>query len=155
MKRYIALFEYEEGKNGFGVVFPDIPGCFSAGDTYEEAYRMAHEALALHLEDEKKLPKPRTLEQIKKEWKDWEKWEKNYKFIPVHIALILSDNKLRKINVAIPETLLYCIDSITKNRSEFITQAIEKSFSEYKIFQKREKQKGQMGKQKGQIRNSR
>lgn len=33
-----------------GVVFPELPGCVSAGEGIEDAVRMAHEALALHLE---------------------------------------------------------------------------------------------------------
>lgn len=33
-----------------GVVFPELPGCVSAGDDVADAVRMAHEALALHLE---------------------------------------------------------------------------------------------------------
>jgi predicted RNase H-like HicB family nuclease len=33
-----------------GVVFPELPGCISAGDDLDDAVRMAHEALALHLE---------------------------------------------------------------------------------------------------------
>jgi len=126
MNNYIALFEYEDGKDGFGVVFPDIPGCFSAGDTYEEAYRMAHEALAFHLEDEEKIPKPRTLEQIKKTWEDWKEWEDNYKFMPVPIALIPINKKSKRVNIMIPETLLTHIDAIAKNRSDFITKAVEK-----------------------------
>ena len=40
----------ERGADGFGVVFPDLPGCTSAGDTVEEALRNAAEALAAHLE---------------------------------------------------------------------------------------------------------
>lgn len=34
----------------FGVVFPDVPGCFSAGDTFEEALIMAKEAIEAHFE---------------------------------------------------------------------------------------------------------
>ena len=49
MKKYIALFEYEEGENGFAVIFPDFPGLASAGDDYDDAYRMAHEGLAFHI----------------------------------------------------------------------------------------------------------
>ena len=44
---------------------------------------MAHEALSSHTEGEKKIPKPRTLEQIRKTWEDWKEWEKygNFKVI--------------------------------------------------------------------------
>ena len=119
MRRYIALFEYEEGKSGYSIVFPDVPGCYSAGDTYEEAFEMAHEALAFHLEDEEEIPTPRTLEQIKKEWEDWNEWEKDGNFVIGFVSL-------HPENIVFDERLLDRIDAITKNRSEFITQAVEK-----------------------------
>lgn len=40
----------ERGRSGFGVFFPDLPGCTSAGDTVQEAARNAEEALQAHLE---------------------------------------------------------------------------------------------------------
>ena len=42
MKKYIALFEMNN--DGVGVVFPDIPGLFSAGDNFQTAQKNAHEA---------------------------------------------------------------------------------------------------------------
>lgn len=33
-----------------GVVFPELPGCVSAGDDIDNAVKMAHEVLALHVE---------------------------------------------------------------------------------------------------------
>ena len=34
----------------YGVTVPDLPGCFSAGGTIDEAMEMAREAIELHLE---------------------------------------------------------------------------------------------------------
>ena len=34
----------------YGVTVPDLPGCFSAGRTVDEAFEMAKEAIELHLE---------------------------------------------------------------------------------------------------------
>ena len=47
--RYIfpAIFDFAE--DGISVEFPDLPGCLTCGDTQEEAWRMAREAMALHL----------------------------------------------------------------------------------------------------------
>jgi predicted RNase H-like HicB family nuclease len=49
-------------------VFPDLPGCFSAGDTLDEAVANAHEALRLYAEAEhaagRKLPQPRTFGEL-------------------------------------------------------------------------------------------
>ena len=80
-KKYIAFIELEkELKNDvLGVVFPDFPGCISCGDDYDEAFRNAHEALALHIsglkEDGIDIPEPRTLDAIEQEWEDYGDWE--------------------------------------------------------------------------------
>jgi predicted RNase H-like HicB family nuclease len=51
---YLAHVEHiayvEKSGEGFGVFFPDVPGCISAGDTIEEALSGAHESLTLHIE---------------------------------------------------------------------------------------------------------
>ena len=46
---YIGLV-HKEPDSDYGVSFPDLPGCITAGGTLEEAREMAAEALALHLE---------------------------------------------------------------------------------------------------------
>ena len=48
-RRYIGLI-HKDTDSGYGVSFPDLPGCITAGRTLEEAREMAAEALALHLE---------------------------------------------------------------------------------------------------------
>jgi predicted RNase H-like HicB family nuclease len=62
---YRALIVQDDGdgpEDGYGVVFPDLPGCTSSGDTVEQAYEHAFEALALHiegmLEEHAPLPEP-------------------------------------------------------------------------------------------------
>jgi predicted RNase H-like HicB family nuclease len=50
LRYYPALITRDDGATGFGVVFPDLPGCVSGGDTVQEAAEMAAEALALHVE---------------------------------------------------------------------------------------------------------
>ena len=45
---YFAVFE-PAGSGSFGVYFPDLPGCASMGDDFEDACRMAEESLGLHL----------------------------------------------------------------------------------------------------------
>ncbi len=46
---YPAIFHPEE--NGYSVSVPDIDGCFSEGDTLEEAMDMTADAIGLCLED--------------------------------------------------------------------------------------------------------
>jgi predicted RNase H-like HicB family nuclease len=45
----IAIIHPPEDGSGYGVTFPDLPGCVSGGATFEEAARMAEEALSGHL----------------------------------------------------------------------------------------------------------
>jgi predicted RNase H-like HicB family nuclease len=45
---YLAVLE-ANGEGGYGVFFPDVPGCISCGDDVEEALGMAREALELHI----------------------------------------------------------------------------------------------------------
>ncbi len=70
MKSYLALVHKDEGTS-YGVSFPDVPGCISAGDTFEEAVVNASEALAGHLEmmraDGDPIPTPRTFEELKRD----------------------------------------------------------------------------------------
>jgi len=67
MREYIALIHKDAGSD-YGVSFPDLPGCVTAGVDLDDARRMAEEALALHLEgmedDGEPLPEPSTLEAI-------------------------------------------------------------------------------------------
>lgn len=46
---YPIVIELGDETTAFGVVVPDLPGCFSAGDTLEEAISNAKEAIALHV----------------------------------------------------------------------------------------------------------
>jgi len=45
---YLAVFETDE-KPGFGVYFPDFPGCGTCGNDFDHALKMGKEALALHI----------------------------------------------------------------------------------------------------------
>lgn len=63
---YPAIFSYDP--DGISVEFPDLPGCLTCGDTQEEAFEMAKEAMALHLfgmeEDNDKIPEPTSLNEL-------------------------------------------------------------------------------------------
>ena len=53
---YPAIFHPEE--IGYSVSIPDIEGCFTQGETMDEAITMAQDAIGLMLEDQKVCPKP-------------------------------------------------------------------------------------------------
>ena len=64
---YMGLV-HKEIDSDYGVSFPDLPGCITAGRTFEEAREMAAEGLALHLEglaeDGDAIPAPRSADAI-------------------------------------------------------------------------------------------
>ena len=70
MPGYIALVHKDEGTS-YGVSFPDVPGCISAGDTLEEAAENAAEALGGHFAamkaDGETIPAPRDFEELKRD----------------------------------------------------------------------------------------
>ncbi len=41
---------HKDADSDYGVIVPDVPGCFSAGSTVAEAFENTQEALALHYE---------------------------------------------------------------------------------------------------------
>jgi predicted RNase H-like HicB family nuclease len=49
MTQYVAVVE-KDADSAFGVWFPDVEGCFSAGDTLDEAVASAAQALRQHVE---------------------------------------------------------------------------------------------------------
>lgn len=58
---YLAVLEPVEN-GGYGISFPDLPGCFSYGENLVDAQRMAEEAASLHVygmeRDGEEIPTP-------------------------------------------------------------------------------------------------
>ena len=49
MRKMTYLAVFEPVSSGYSVYFPDIDGCISYGETFEEAQREATDALGLHI----------------------------------------------------------------------------------------------------------
>ena len=64
---YPAIFHDDE--SGISVAFPDLPGCYTCGDTVEQAMKSAKEALGLHLygmeRDNDPIPEPSSAGSLK------------------------------------------------------------------------------------------
>ena len=64
---YAAIFEPAE-EGGFNVSVPDIPGCFTCGDTMAESISMVEDALSMMLvkyeDDGEKVPIARAIKDI-------------------------------------------------------------------------------------------
>ena len=119
MTAFIALMR-KEPSSDYGVDFPDFPGCVTAGQTLEEARKAALEALSLHiegmLEDGEAIPQPSSLDHIMKN-------SENQDAVAFLVDTPLSIEKVRRINVTLPEDIIQKIDQVTKNRSRFLAQA--------------------------------
>ncbi len=67
--RYPIAIEPGDETTAWGVVVPDLPGCFSAGDTLDEAVSNAEEAVRLWvdqaLDDGLVIPAPSKLDDVR------------------------------------------------------------------------------------------
>jgi predicted RNase H-like HicB family nuclease len=71
MPYYVAVVEEAGPETAVGIWFPDLPGCFSAGDDVDEALGNAGDAVRLYAEelakDGRALPRPRTFSELRKD----------------------------------------------------------------------------------------
>ena len=124
---YIALVHKEAG-SAYGVSFPDLPGCVSAGDSFEDAVANAIEALGLHVEgmreDGEEIPAPRRYEDIMAADDAWWQCEG-----AIFTAVPLIEDRARKVrvNINLNVDLLDAIDQRAKarglTRSAFLASA--------------------------------
>ena len=100
-------------EGGYSVMVPDLPGCFSQGDSFAEAVSNAREAIELHLfglrEDGLVLPSASTVEVIQ----DEQHPEFQYALVeidPSQLGRGVRRLKARRIQVTMPPQLLAAID---------------------------------------------
>ena len=71
MKKVSYPAVFEPSGDGYSVYFPDLPGCISYGNSYEEAQKEAADALGLHLygmeKDGDEIPVPSKKPEIDKD----------------------------------------------------------------------------------------
>lgn len=64
-----AAVVHKDPDSCYGVTVPGLPGCFSAGDTLDEAVESASEAIACHVEgmllDGEQVPEQPTIEELR------------------------------------------------------------------------------------------
>ncbi|TYT73387.1 type II toxin-antitoxin system HicB family antitoxin [Desulfobotulus mexicanus] len=121
MEYYYGIFEV--GEEGLTEVhFPDIPGCVTFGENWDEAFRMATDALAASLAGLDKKPTASPREKILSQTNGGD-------VVPVilDIKTMRSYEKSVRVNVSIPESLLREIDSFRgkhgKTRSGLLAEA--------------------------------
>lgn len=122
MQYYYGVFEV--GEEGFTEVhFPDIPGCATFGVDWDEAFRMATDALAAVLSGLDKKPTASSREKILAQAGGGD-------VVPVILdeKIMRSYEKSVRVNISLPESLLREIDSYRgkygKTRSGLLVEAV-------------------------------
>lgn len=118
---------HRDKDSDYGVTVPDLPGCFSAGSTVDEALTMAQEAIELYMEylieEGKAVPQPGTIEDHKS--------KRDY--VGGTWAVVMIDpSRLRlnakRINITMPLRVLDAVDRFAADhgntRSGLLVQAV-------------------------------
>ena len=123
--RYPVAIEPGDENTAFGVVVPDLPGCFSAGDTLDEAMAGAEEAIALWIDatidSGDAIPTPSSLDAVRlnPEFSGWV-------FAVVAIDPALLDDTVERVNITLPRRVLKRLDALAEaagsSRSGYVAQ---------------------------------
>lgn len=132
--RYIA-FIHKDPDSAYGVSFPDLPGCISAGDTIDDAVRNAVEALSGHVRmleaDGDVVPPPRDFDAI---MSDPDLAEDRDDAMTTVIPLMRDRGSTTRINVSLDLGLLEAIDAAAtargQTRSAFLASAARREIVE-------------------------
>ncbi|MEI2415606.1 type II toxin-antitoxin system HicB family antitoxin [Orrella sp. JC864] len=123
--RYPVVLHTDDGIR-YGVTVPDLPGCFSAGDTFEDALESVKEAIDLHLEglteggEDVPVPRPIAEHRGNPDFADgvW---------AVVDVDVSRFDGRTEKVNITVPRRVLVKIDTYAKahgaTRSGFLVEA--------------------------------
>jgi predicted RNase H-like HicB family nuclease len=123
--RYPIAIETGDETKAFGVVVPDLPGCFSAGDDLDSAIAGAEEAVAAWidaaLDAGEAIPMPSQLDDLRSNaaYSDWI-------FGVVTIDPALLDDSIERVNITLPRRVLRRLDALAKaageSRSGYVAQ---------------------------------
>lgn len=121
-----AVVIHRDKDTAYGVTVPDLPGCFSAGDTLDMAIESASEAIACHIEgllmDGEPIPERATLEahQANEDLKGGV-----WAIVAVDISKLSS--RTRRVNITVPARVLAIVDQAAgregETRSGWLTRA--------------------------------
>jgi len=115
--RYPIAIEIGTEMAAYGVVVPDLLGCFSAGDTLDEAVTAAEEAAAAWidatLDAGDAVPTPSSIEAVRArpEYAGWA-----YGVIAVDPAAL--DSTVERVNITLPRRILLRLDAQARAAGE-------------------------------------
>eukprot|EP01037_Dinobryon_pediforme_P001418 gene1418-1439_t len=115
--RYPVAIEPGTETSAFGVVVPDLPGCFSAGDTLDEAMAEAEEAAAAWidatLDAGGAIPAPSSLETLRQR-PEYQGWLLGV----ITVDPAASDDTIERVNITLPRRVLKRLDALAKASGE-------------------------------------
>ena len=128
------IFIHKDKDSAYGVIVPDLPGCFSAGDTIEEAIQNAHEAIECHIEgllsDNESLPLKKSVEE---HFEDSDLKDGVLAIVEIDISKLAG--RTVRVNISLPERFLKQIDEYARghggNRSGFLMDAAMSYMAEH------------------------
>jgi predicted RNase H-like HicB family nuclease len=129
--RFPVVLHSDDGIR-FGVTVPDLPGCFSAGDSFDEALDSVVEAIELHLEgiaeDTGPIPLPRPISEHRAnpDFADgvW---------AAVEVDVSRFEGTPEQVDITLPRRLLTQIDEYAKShgttRSHFLADVARQAMA--------------------------
>jgi predicted RNase H-like HicB family nuclease len=115
--RYPIAIEVGTETAAYGVVVPDLPGCFSAGDTIDDAVTAAEEAAAAWidatLDAGGTVPAPSSIEALRAQ-PDYAGWA--FGVITVDPAAL--DSSIERVNITLPRRVLLRLDALARAAGE-------------------------------------
>ena len=121
---------HKDSNSDYGVTVPDLSGCFSAGETLDEALQEVTEAIKCHLEgllmDGESIPVPHSIEyyQSDSDYADGVQ-------AVVTIDLAKLSGKTTRVNITLPERVLNLIDKFAAENGETRSGLIAQAALEY------------------------
>lgn len=120
------IFLEKDPSTDYGVTVPDLPGCFSAGSTIDEAVNNTREAIITHIEglllDDEIVPASSRIEELKVLHDNPDNL-----WMLCEIDMNKLSKNIKRINITIPENVLSKIDDYAnlakESRSGFLTHA--------------------------------
>lgn len=117
MMRYPILIEEGGKSTAFGIVVPDLPGCFSAGDTLDEAMDAAREAIAAWvdaaLDGGQTVPGASSLDAVRR-LPGYEGWA----VAVVELDPAVFDDTIERVNITLPKRVLRRLDDLAAARHQ-------------------------------------
>ena len=127
MKLYPVII-HKDAKSAFGVIVPDLPGCFSAGATLDEAIRNVQEAVEVHMFGVEIAPEPSGLDR----WKADADYRDAYAVTLAPVDLSFMNDTTVRVNITARKSELAIVDRAAKrahmDRSAYlVASAIERA----------------------------